>query len=1065
MLQMIRPVSPHRSHSLKPFRRAGIAALIASLGAVALVRPMMADASSSTSAVSGTVFRDKNQNGVKDSGEQFLPGVFVRITGQTAGVDGVLNTTDDDINTYTAGPSDASGAWSTASVTSDGKVRVEIAGYDSNTNSVLDSGESTVPTWLRPAAKGTDSGTSVQFVDLASATNVSFGMQNPGDYCQASPTLATTCFINGDPTGNLTNNALYNVPAAGGSSTGIVKAGAQGAAYGVAYNRGAKQTITSAYVKRHAGLGPQGIGGIYSVYSVTGASAWSLDVSTMGVSAGSIANNSTRGLGAVGAPSTDATAFALVGRAGLGDIEVSEDDSTLWFTSLADNKLYSLGLPIDGSAPTGTATGRAVVSSCDKPMAVAPHDGKIYVGVACTDASNGEIVAFDPVTSTWATILQFPLTYAKGCASDGAAIQACRWNAWTNVYNQDANGTAILMDTNTDYTAAMYPQPLISDLVFGADGSILVGLRDRFGDQVGHRNNRPDGTFVGSTGITGVSGGDILKVCRVSGTYVMQGSVGCANTVANAQGPGGGEFFANDKFVSGGDTKHHETSFGGLAYVASTDSLYVSSMDPAASFDAGGIEKFSVADGSEGTATEIYGNGGVNSPVFGKSNGIGDIEALCDQAPIEVGNRVWVDLDRDGTQDPNEPPIVNATVTLYATNGTTVIGTTTTNSFGEYYFRSGTYPAIVPGAQLVLGVSPTVTVDSANTVAGSGTTLSLTTKSTAADSLGSDADRTTGKSVAFTVAGPGANDHTWDFGYVLPVIDLQIAKSLLTSGTVNPGNTVQFSVTAKNNGPNTTTQAFTVVDRLPAGLTPVSAAGTGFVCAAPVGQSITCTQNPFAPLTAGASASAITVVATVNTGTTGALKNVAKVVPGASEITESILLGSVDSGFETGDPTVGSNNDASASVTVTELVTTTSTTTTSTTTSTTTTTIPTTVPPSSTTTTTTTIASTSTVKPGTPIPLVPTTTTTSTVAPLPQSVPVPLVPGPTTTTTAVPVVAVPLASIPVAAPDPQSAVKGASAEDDIAFTGSNTLSLAAEGLGLILGGLLIVRRVRRRVSR
>ena len=992
-----------------------------------------AHASPATSAVSGTVFRDKNQNGVKDSGEQFLSGVFITITGQTAGVDNLLNTADDVVSTYPAGPSNASGAWSAAAVTSDGKVRVEVSGYDANGNTTLDSGESTVPSWLRPAARGADSGTSVQFVDLATATNVSFGFQNPGDFCQASPSLATTCFINGDTTGNLTQNVLYNVPAAGGSSTGIVKAGVQGAAYGVAYNRGAKQTITAAYLKRHAGLGPLGLGGIYSVASTTGTAAWSIDVSTMGVSVGTIGTNAARGLGVIGDPNIDPSAYPLIGRAGLGDIDVSEDDATLWFTSLADNRLYSLPLPSNGAAPTGTATGRTVASVCDKPMAVSPHDGKIYVGVVCTASLNAEIVAFDPANSTWTSVLQFPLNYTRGCTYDGALPQACRWNLWTNNYGLDSTGTPVLMDTNTDYAPASFPQPLFSDLAFAADGSILIGMRDRFGDQVGNRGYRPDGTFVPTHGITGISGGDVLKVCNNSGTLVMEGSVGCAST-ANGEGPGGGEFFLNDKFVSGVTTFHHETSFGGLAYVASTNSLYVTSMDPLA-FDSGGIEKFSVADGSKGTGTQIYLDGGLNSPTFGKSNGIGDIEALCDQAPVEIGNRLWVDLDRDGIQDPNEPPVIGATVTLYDSTGTTPQGpSATTNANGEYYFSTATNPAVVPGAQLVIGVPPTVTVDSGYTV-GAGTTLSLTTKSGSSDSLGSDADRTTGKSVAFTVAGPGANDHSWDFGYVRPLIDLQLAKTLLTAGVVNPGSSVQFGVTAKNNGPNATTQAFTVVDRLPIGLTPTSASGVGFSCVAPVGQSITCTQSPFTALAAGAFAGTITVNATVDTGATGVLKNVAKVVPGAGEIVEAVLLGSADSGYETGDPTVDSNNDASASVTIT--------------------------PPGVTTTTIAATTTTRTTTPGTPIPLVTTTTKPATTAPASPS------PSPSTITVPPPSVApaasvaVPLASIPTAA-DPQ--VKGQSAED-LGYTGSNSLPLTLAAFALVTIGICILRRSRYRATR
>jgi hypothetical protein len=50
---------------------------------------------------------------------------------------------------------------------------------------------------------------------------------------------------------------------------------------------------------------------------------------------------------------------------------------------------------------------------------------------------------------------------------------------------------------------------------------------------------------------------------------------------------------------------------------------------------------------------------------FGKANGLGDLELLCDQAPVEIGNRVWLDRNRNGVQDPDEPPIPGVTVELW----------------------------------------------------------------------------------------------------------------------------------------------------------------------------------------------------------------------------------------------------------------------------------------------------------------------------------------------------------------------------------------------------------------
>ena len=72
----------------------------------------------------------------------------------------------------------------------------------------------------------------------------------------------------------------------------------------------------------------------------------------------------------------------------------------------------------------------------------------------------------------------------------------------------------------------------------------------------------------------------------------------------------------------------------------------------------------------------------------GKSNSMGDVEALCDPAPIEIGNRVWNDADSDGIQDPNEAPISGVIVELYKNN--VKVGQASTDPTGEYYFTSGT---------------------------------------------------------------------------------------------------------------------------------------------------------------------------------------------------------------------------------------------------------------------------------------------------------------------------------------------------------------------------------------
>jgi protocatechuate 3,4-dioxygenase beta subunit len=71
---------------------------------------------------------------------------------------------------------------------------------------------------------------------------------------------------------------------------------------------------------------------------------------------------------------------------------------------------------------------------------------------------------------------------------------------------------------------------------------------------------------------------------------------------------------------------------------------------------------------------------------------------LYAQAPnlASLGNYVWNDADNDGIQDPAEAGVAGVTVTLYAGDGVTVIGTTTTDEFGYYIFNN-----LTPGDYVV----------------------------------------------------------------------------------------------------------------------------------------------------------------------------------------------------------------------------------------------------------------------------------------------------------------------------------------------------------------------------
>lgn len=76
---------------------------------------------------------------------------------------------------------------------------------------------------------------------------------------------------------------------------------------------------------------------------------------------------------------------------------------------------------------------------------------------------------------------------------------------------------------------------------------------------------------------------------------------------------------------------------------------------------------------------------------------VGASEGAVDLGPLEftgsiVGNYVWIDSDRDGIQDEDEPPAAGVTVSIEDNVGT-FLGTVQTSSQGEYQF-SGLQPGV-----------------------------------------------------------------------------------------------------------------------------------------------------------------------------------------------------------------------------------------------------------------------------------------------------------------------------------------------------------------------------------
>jgi hypothetical protein len=255
-----------------------------------------------------------------------------------------------------------------------------------------------------------------------------------------------------------------------------------------------------------------------------------------------------------------------------------------------------------------------------------------------------------------------------------------------------------------------WPQPIIADIEVMPSGHIVLGVMDRFGMQMGTNNRKPTYDEQNANThdlVTGYVAGDMLLLCPSGGSYIQNNADGCTPATADdpymlsRAGLGGRQAYREvfDDNLNNGS--HLEMTIGGLAFNPATNELGVSMMDAKNEIFTGGIryldgDQSSSTFGQYLTGTTFNGAGEAVSAgnnqlwqvSFLKSMSMGDIEMLCDQAPVQIGNRVWIDTNRNGIQDPEETPVSGVTVRLYDTAGTTLLGTAVTNAQGQYYFSS-----------------------------------------------------------------------------------------------------------------------------------------------------------------------------------------------------------------------------------------------------------------------------------------------------------------------------------------------------------------------------------------
>ena len=668
--------------------------------------------------IRGTVYDDVNHDGENENES------------------GVANVT---VTAYDASGNAAGGG----AVTTDSSGIFTITGLTDTTTYRLEF--TTLPANYETGPNGTESDSSVLFV-TSPASKIQYGIYIPSanPVCNASTAnYAVTCFANGDPydASNLAEPAIarfaYSDRGQGSPTSKDMDTNINdvGSIWGLAYDPATNHLYMSTMLKRHAGLmqdvgGNPLIGALYLQTDPTDSSTVSL-FHDFGADAGNdIPNNATRFPdegGLVGPANTDrsldATVYPMIGKRGFGDIDISADGSTLYVVNLFDRELYTVNT-------TGTPTHTVVAgapwisnafcndnagggeSGVARPWAVKYHNSNIYVGVVCdasTSTSCNATNACSDLTAqifayngtAWSTVLPtaIDLDYERDFQGYSTADEA--WHPWTDDYSS--------ISTYVSGSIRKYPQPILADIEFDDDDSIILGFLDRSTHQFGYQNSEPN-VVSPNTDVFIFAAGDILRVGYDSTgttytlenngqTYNSSGTLLTGADTTSPTGPGGREFYADNWNGSTTGSSSADSVAGGLALLPGSNEILYAAADRYAFFSAAAVFASNTDGSHQGGVTVYQDDSNGSAGTFVKGGGLGDIELICplNLPTLEIGNRVWCDngsgtatADSNGIQDPGEAGITGVTVRL--TCGAEYAETTTDGN-GNYLFTDTVWAA------------------------------------------------------------------------------------------------------------------------------------------------------------------------------------------------------------------------------------------------------------------------------------------------------------------------------------------------------------------------------------
>jgi hypothetical protein len=459
---------------------------------------------------------------------------------------------------------------------------------------------------------------------------------------------------------------------------------------------------------------------------------------------------------------------------GIGDVVLTDDGKSIVAANANDGHLYTG--PVLGSGELTKIASLPVFATSPawRPYGLSNHNGQTLVGFTqlgapgALDPLQYALASYDSVHDVWKTVME----------------------------PTSAAGVVIVNPSAT--TVATKSVPLRNSILSGVSIDSSGSLQVTFLNIV--QASRPPSVGVGSTPVL---------------TLAADGVDHWSNDLKTASVLDVGPLALDNSKVP---------SFGHVVRSPISNKTVLGTGDPGA-YNASGLSWLPDAKPDSGTSQVLTARGGVADAndnlwigsvqlanpadpyAFGKGTGLGQLSDVANYA--EIGDRTWIDTDRNGLQDIGEPSLPGVALEVLDGNGAPIIDPATGAPAVVITDANGRYTIVVDA-----GVKVQVCIASSNYapggvfgVGGSNPGYVLTKPLVGADvSIDSNGDLETKCLLAaggqsFT---PGTRNYTFDAGFVpaLPPTPLPTVPSVLPS-TVRPPATIPGTLPATGSGSRT----------------------------------------------------------------------------------------------------------------------------------------------------------------------------------------------------------------------------------------------------------------------